>query len=71
MWLTAESKLETISIAQANSPYSCFSDLALGGPKVKREDNFGPENSCTYKATKPINPSKIIAYYFKPTQIIN
>lgn len=49
MWLIAESKSGTSSITQANSPYSCFSDLARGGPKVKREDNFGPENSCTYK----------------------
>lgn len=49
MWLIAESTSETSSIVHANSPYSYFKDLALGGPKVKRDDNFGPENSSTYK----------------------
>lgn len=50
MWSIAESKSETSSIAHANAPYSCFKDLALGGPKVKRDDNFGPENSSTYNS---------------------
>lgn len=54
MWLIADSTSVTSSIAQANSPYSCFRDLALGGPNVNRVDNFGPENSCTYKIRKRI-----------------
>lgn len=51
MWLTAVSRSETSSMAHANSPYSCFSDLAWGGPKVKRFDSTGPENSCTCTTT--------------------